>query len=159
MVDKTIEVGGIEFDAENLRDAVEAWDSHDNPAVYQDGIAVVDDGDDDTAFYLFHRDEGKAEMYVWLDAVLERVNEVTDQYDGLFIHAYDTDHWQVILPLEANYEIVQTPDDLYTIGYNPSDDVSGVDYHDGHAVDFERGPWDGHMCVEDISIIDEPDDV
>jgi len=159
MAQETVEIGGIEFDAENLRDAVEAWNRHDNPAVYQDGIAVVDDGDNDDVFYLFHRDEGKAEMYHYKDDVLRKISEVTDKYDGLFIHAYDTDNWQVILPLEADYEIVQKRGELYTIGYNPSDDVSGVDYHDGHAADFERGPWNGHMTVRRISIIDELDDV
>jgi hypothetical protein len=159
MVDKTIEVGGIEFDAANLRDAVEAWDRHDNPAVYQDGIAVVDDGDNDDAFYLFHRDEGKTTAHEWKDLILEQVNEVTDPYDGLFLHAYDTDHWQVTIPLSAPHEVFETESGNTIVGYNPSDDVSNTDKHNGTSAGLNTTKWDGHMYVEELKVVDELDDI
>jgi hypothetical protein len=126
--------------------------------VYQDGIAVVDDGDDDDAFYLFHHDEGKADMYHWKDNVLAQIAEVIDTCDGPFLHGYDGSSWQVTIPLAAPHEVVRTDSDNITIGYNPSDDVSGNDKHNGSDDGLDTDKWDGHMYVEELKVVDEPDD-
>jgi hypothetical protein len=159
MENPTVEIGGIEFDAENLRDAVEAWDRHDNPAVYHEGIAVVDDGDDDDAFYLFHRDEGKTTAHEWKDLILHQVDEATVTPDGPFLHGSDNGSWQVTIPLSAPHEVATNDSGNTFIGYNPSDDVSGNDRHAGSQSGVDIDKWDGHMYVEELKVIDEPDDV
>lgn len=76
MSDNTVRVdSNVTVDAEDLRRALDSYETHGGPAFFGD-VAVFDDGDDDDAIYVVNTDDGTAtDIYKYPSNLRDKIDE------------------------------------------------------------------------------------